>query len=115
LPRLLSTDNRLILPAEKPILLSICSTDVLHAFAVPNFGLKVDAVPGRINTFWLYMNKAGIYYGQCSELCGKGHGFMPIVVDSQHYSNNPFSNEILSGQNNPEGILPTASAEAGKG
>jgi heme/copper-type cytochrome/quinol oxidase subunit 2 len=61
------------------------------------------------------MNKAGIYYGQCSELCGKGHGFMPIVVDSQHYSNNPFSNEILSGQNNPEGILPTASAEAGKG
>lgn len=89
LPRLLATDKRLILPAEKPILLSITSTDVLHAYAVPNFGIKVDAVPGRINTFWLYMNKIGLYYGQCSELCGKGHGFMPIVVDSQPYSNDP--------------------------
>jgi hypothetical protein len=94
LPRLLATDKRLILPSEKPILLSICSTDVLHAFAVPNFGLKVDAVPGRINTFWLYMNKAGLYYGQCSELCGKGHGFMPIVIDSQHYSNYPFADKL---------------------
>jgi hypothetical protein len=108
LPRLLSTDARLILPAEKPILLSISSTDVLHAFAVPNFGLKVDAVPGRINTFWLYMNKAGIYYGQCSELCGKGHGFMPIVVDSQHYSNNPFVNEILQKSSS---FFPVANAD----
>jgi len=79
--RLLNVDQRLILVAHKPINFLITSGDVLHSFAIPSFGIKVDAVPGRINTFYLEGSKVGRYYGQCSELCGFGHGFMPIVVE----------------------------------
>jgi len=79
--RLLSVDRHLILVSHVPIKFFITSADVLHSFAVPAMGIKVDAVPGRINTFYLVGSRIGIFYGQCSELCGFGHGFMPIVIE----------------------------------
>lgn len=78
--RLLSTDVPVVLPVDTNIQLLITAADVLHAFAVPAFGVKLDAVPGRINETWVRIEKEGIYYGQCSELCGKGHAYMPIEV-----------------------------------
>jgi cytochrome c oxidase subunit 2 len=78
--RLLSTDNEVVLPIETDIQILVTAADVLHAFAVPSLALKTDAVPGRTNETWVRINKPGIYYGQCSELCGKNHGFMPIQI-----------------------------------
>jgi cytochrome c oxidase subunit 1 len=78
--RLLEVDNRLTLPYKKQIRLLITSTDVLHSWAVPSLGVKMDACPGRLNQVALYVNRRGIYYGQCSEICGINHSFMPIVV-----------------------------------
>lgn len=80
--RVLEVDNRLVLPVGLPIRFLITSTDVLHAWAIPAFGLKVDAVPGRLNQFIVEIKKPGVYYGQCSELCGPLHGFMPIVIEA---------------------------------
>jgi cytochrome c oxidase subunit 2 len=79
-PRLLTTDNPLVVPVDTNILLHTTSTDVIHSWAVPSFGVKIDAIPGRINHSWFRVEKPGMYYGQCSELCGIGHGFMPIMV-----------------------------------
>ncbi len=79
-PRLLATDEAIVLPVDTNIRLLIAADDVLHAWAVPAFGVKLDAVPGRLNETWLRVEKEGTYYGQCSELCGTGHGFMPIMV-----------------------------------
>lgn len=81
--RLLEVDNRLILPIGVPIRFLITAVDVLHSWAVPALGVKVDAVPGRLNQFILEIKKPGTYYGQCSELCGPLHGFMPIVIDAR--------------------------------
>ena len=81
-PRLLATDNHVILPVQTNIRVLITADDVLHAWAVPSFGVKSDAVPGRINETWIRIEREGIYYGQCSELCGKDHGFMPITVEA---------------------------------
>lgn len=78
--RLLEVDNALIMPAETHIDLLISSSDVLHCWTIPSFGLKVDAVPGRINHANIYIERTGIFYGQCSEICGVNHGFMPIKV-----------------------------------
>lgn len=78
--RLLSTDNPVVLPVDTNIQLLITASDVLHSFAMPAFGVKLDAVPGRINETWVRITKPGVYYGQCSELCGKGHAYMPIEV-----------------------------------
>lgn len=78
--RLLSVDNPVYLPIETNILLQITAADVLHSFSMPSFGIKTDAVPGRINTANLYINKEGTYYGQCAEICGVGHAFMPIEI-----------------------------------
>jgi heme/copper-type cytochrome/quinol oxidase subunit 2 len=78
--RLLDTTNPLVVPVGKYASLTITSTDVIHAFAVPALGIKVDAVPGRLNTVALYITEVGHYYGQCSELCGVNHGFMPIEI-----------------------------------
>lgn len=78
--RLLETDNRFVLPSQVHIRLLISSSDVLHSFAIPSLGLKVDAVPGRLNQLSLYIKRNGFYYGQCSELCGVNHGFMPISL-----------------------------------
>lgn len=78
--RLLSTDTQVVLPVDTNIQLIITAEDVLHAWAVPAFGVKLDAVPGRLNETWTRITKPGTYYGQCSELCGQGHGFMPIEI-----------------------------------
>jgi len=80
-PRLLATDTRVVLPVDTNIRLLITADDVLHAWAIPAFGVKMDAVPGRLNETWVRVNKEGVYYGQCSELCGVNHGFMPIAVE----------------------------------
>lgn len=79
-PRLLSTDNVLVLPSETPIRFLITSNDVIHSWSVPNFGIKVDAVPGRLNQAFLNTDFCGTSWGQCSELCGVNHGYMPIEV-----------------------------------
>jgi len=80
--RLLEVDNRLILSTNETIRFLITAADVLHSFSVPELGLKVDAVPGRLNQLLSFINRPGIYYGQCSELCGVNHAFMPIVIEA---------------------------------
>ena len=79
-PRLLAVDNELVVPVNKVVKVMITANDVLHAWALPSFGVKRDAVPGRINETWFKAEKVGTYYGQCSELCGIQHAFMPIAV-----------------------------------
>jgi cytochrome c oxidase subunit 2 len=81
-PRLLTVDNRLVLPINKNIQVLITAGDVLHSFAMPSLGVKKDAVPGRLNETWMKIEKAGIYRGQCSEICGTGHGYMPVVIEA---------------------------------
>ena len=78
--RLLDVDNEVVLPINKNVRVIVTGNDVIHSWAVPALGVKKDAVPGRLNETWLKINKPGIYYGQCSELCGTGHGFMPIKI-----------------------------------
>lgn len=80
--RLLEVDNRLVLPVDTTIRIQLTAADVIHALAIPALALKKDAVPGRLNETWVKIEKPGIYRGQCSELCGVGHGFMPIVIEA---------------------------------
>ncbi len=80
--RLLEVDNRVVLPVDTNIRILLTSSDVIHAWGVPAFGVKIDATPGRLNETWVRINKPGIYRGQCSELCGPYHGFMPIVIEA---------------------------------
>ena len=79
-PRLLAVDNELVVPVNKVIRVQTTASDVIHSFAVPSFGIKIDAIPGRLNETWFKATKEGMFYGQCSELCGKDHAFMPIAV-----------------------------------
>ena len=79
-PRLLSVDNDMVVPVNKTVHVIVTGADVIHAFAVPSFGIKIDAIPGRINETWFKATREGVYHGQCSELCGKDHAFMPITV-----------------------------------
>ncbi|MCT7373574.1 cytochrome c oxidase subunit II [Chelativorans salis] len=79
-PRLLTVDNEVVVPVGQTVRMLVTSSDVIHAFAMPAFGIKVDAVPGRINETWFKAEREGLYYGQCSELCGKDHAFMPIAI-----------------------------------
>ena len=79
--RLLEVDNRVVLPIDTHIRVIVTSTDVLHCWAIPSFGIKLDACPGRLNQTSLYIKRQGTYYGQCSEICGINHGFMPIVIE----------------------------------
>lgn len=79
--RLLEVDNRLVIPQGSTVRFIITAADVIHSFTVPSFGFKVDAVPGRVNETYVKVDKVGVYYGQCSELCGVNHGFMPIAVE----------------------------------
>ncbi len=81
-PRLLAVDNRVVLPVDTNVQLLITSDDVIHDWAVPAFGVKIDATPGRVNERWVRINEEGTYYGMCSELCGVNHGFMPIQVEA---------------------------------
>jgi cytochrome c oxidase subunit 2 len=96
--RLLETDNRLLLPIKTHIRLLITSADVLHSWAMPSFGIKVDACPGRLNQASLFIKRPGLYFGQCSEICGINHGFMPIVVlanDNSFYSASIFKKDLI--------------------
>nr|ATL76455.1 cytochrome c oxidase subunit 2 [Stylotermes sp. TW5238]ATL76507.1 cytochrome c oxidase subunit 2 [Stylotermes sp. Chi-156] len=80
--RLLETDNRITLPTESPIRLIVTAADVLHSWTIPSLGVKTDATPGRLNQTSFYISRPGIMYGQCSEICGANHSFMPIVIES---------------------------------
>jgi len=79
-PRLLAVDHELVVPVDTTIRILVTGADVIHSFSVPAFGIKTDAVPGRVNETWIKVEKPGLYYGQCSQLCGKDHAFMPIAV-----------------------------------
>ncbi|HVZ54674.1 MAG TPA: cytochrome c oxidase subunit II [Pseudolabrys sp.] len=79
-PRLLTVDNEMVVPVNKVVRVLTTGADVIHSWAVPSFGVKIDAVPGRLNETWFKAEREGTYYGQCSELCGRDHAFMPIVV-----------------------------------
>jgi cytochrome c oxidase subunit 2 len=79
-PRLLAVDNEMVVPVNKTVKVLTTGADVIHSWAMPSFGVKIDAVPGRINETWFKAEREGTYYGQCSELCGRDHAFMPIVV-----------------------------------
>jgi cytochrome c oxidase subunit 2 len=86
--RMLNVDNYLVLPVDTSIRLLITATDVIHSFAVPSLGIKLDAIPGRLNSTGVMISRPGVFYGQCSELCGYLHGFMPIgikAVSTDHY------------------------------
>jgi cytochrome c oxidase subunit 2 len=88
-PRLLGVDNAMVVPVNKVVRVQVIGADVIHAYTVPSFGIKIDAVPGRLNETWFKATREGVYYGQCSELCGKDHAFMPIevrVVSEQAFS-----------------------------
>ena len=79
-PRLLAVDNEVVVPVNKVVRVQVIGADVIHSFAVPAFGIKIDAVPGRLNETWFKAEHTGMFYGQCSELCGKDHAYMPIAV-----------------------------------
>ena len=79
-PRLLTVDNEVVVPVNKVVRVQVIGADVIHAFAVPSFGIKIDAVPGRLNETWFKSTVEGVFHGQCSELCGKDHAYMPITV-----------------------------------
>ena len=88
-PRLLAVDNDMVVPVGKVVRMQITAADVMHNFAVPSFGIRLDAIPGRLNETWFRAEREGVYYGQCSELCGNGHPYMPItvrVVSEQQYA-----------------------------
>jgi cytochrome c oxidase subunit 2 len=80
MPRLLAVDNEMVVPVNKVVRVQTTGADVIHSFAIPAFGIKIDAVPGRLNETWFKATKVGMFYGQCSELCGKDHAFMPIAI-----------------------------------
>jgi cytochrome c oxidase subunit 2 len=89
LPRLLAVDNELVLPVNKTIILQVTGEGIIHNFALPAFGLKIDAIPGRLNQTWFKPEREGLYYGQCSRLCGPNHAYMPIairIVSEQDYA-----------------------------
>nr|YP_010234453.1 cytochrome c oxidase subunit II [Australolacerta australis]QTA72619.1 cytochrome c oxidase subunit II [Australolacerta australis] len=95
--RLLEVDHRTVIPMESPIRILISAEDVLHSWAIPALGIKTDAVPGRLNQTTLITSHPGLFYGQCSEICGSNHSFMPIVVEStplKHFET--WSNTIIS-------------------
>jgi cytochrome c oxidase subunit 2 len=88
-PRLLAVDNEMVVPVNKVVRMQVIGADVIHSFAVPSFGIKIDAIPGRLNETWFKAEREGMYYGQCSQLCGRDHAFMPIavhVVSQQEYT-----------------------------
>ena len=96
-PRLLTVDNRLVLPVNKNIHVLVTAGDVLHSFAMPSLGVKRDAVPGRLNETWMRIDRPGIYRGQCSEICGTGHGYMPVVIEA--LSENDFAAWVSEAKN----------------
>ncbi len=80
--RLLEVDNRVVVPVNATVRVLVTAGDVIHSWAIPSFGVKKDGVPGRINETWFKAEREGVYYGQCSEICGTNHGYMPIAVEA---------------------------------
>jgi len=115
-PRLLAVNNDLVVPVNKVVRVQVIGADVIHSFAVPSFGIKVDAVPGRLNETWFKATRTGMYYGQCSELCGMNHSFMPIAIrvvsDKDFTEWLAYAKSHYSAQAGPE---PTQTAAIDKG
>jgi len=107
-PPLLAADERLVIPAGKTVKFIITSADVIHAFAVPAFWTKMDATPGRLNETWVKVDRPGVYFGQCSELCGARHGFMPIAVEVVPEAT--FNAWVASKGGTPKGVKPSTEA-----
>ena len=113
-PRLLSVDNEVVVPVNKVIRIQVIGADVIHSFAVPAFGIKIDAIPGRLNETWFKAEREGMYYGQCSQLCGRDHAFMPIavhVVSQKDYA--AWLEQAKKKYANDDSVAPTAVAAAG--
>jgi cytochrome c oxidase subunit II len=109
-PPLLAADERLVIPAGKVVKFIVTSNDVIHAFAVPAFWTKIDANPGRLNETWVKVDRPGVYFGQCSELCGARHGFMPIAVEVVPEAT--FNAWLASKGGSPKGAAPSTEAPA---
>ncbi len=112
-PRLLTVDNEMVVPVNKVVKVLTTGADVIHSFAIPSFGIKIDAIPGRINETWFKAEREGMYYGQCSELCGKDHAFMPIairVVSDRDYT--AWLDQAKKKYATDDSIRPTALAAA---
>ena len=105
-PRLLAVDNPLVLPVDTTVRIQITGGDVLHSWAVPSFGIKTDAIPGRLNETWARIESEGVYYGQCSEICGVGHAYMPIAVRA--VSKEEFAQWVRQAQAEFAGTAPPA-------
>jgi cytochrome c oxidase subunit 2 len=104
-PNLLDTDNRIVLPVGTTVRLLTTAADVIHAWAMPSFWVQMDAVPGRVNETWFKVDRPGVYYGQCFQLCGTKHGFMPIAVEV--VSKERFA-EWVAAKQKENGITPPA-------
>jgi cytochrome c oxidase subunit 2 len=115
--RLLEVDRRMVLPTNTHIRVLVTSTDVLHSWAVPSFGVKMDCVPGRLNQVALYIKRPGVFFGQCSELCGVDHGFMPIAVEAVDIDTfldwAEFQEKSLSAETLVEGAIPHSATNLG--
>jgi cytochrome c oxidase subunit II len=112
-PRLLTVDNEMVVPVNKVVHVLVTGADVIHSFAVPSFGIKIDAVPGRLNDTWFKATSEGRFHGQCSELCGKDHAFMPITV--RVVNDAEFADWVAQEKKNAglDGAAPTTLAAAG--
>jgi cytochrome c oxidase subunit II len=112
-PRLLTVDNEMVVPVNKVVHVLVTGADVIHSFAVPSFGIKIDAIPGRLNDTWFKATSEGLFHGQCSELCGKDHAFMPITV--RVVNDAEFAAWVATEKKNAglDGAAPTAVAAAG--
>ena len=112
-PRLLTVDNEMVVPVNKVVHVLVTGADVIHSFVVPSFGVRIDAVPGRLNDTWFRATSEGLFHGQCSELCGKDHAYMPITV--RVVSDAEFAAWVETEKKNAglEGVQPTAVAAAG--
>ena len=113
-PRLLTVDNEMVVPVNKIVHVLVTGADVIHSFMVPSFGIRIDAIPGRINDTWFKATSEGMFYGECSELCGKDHSFMPIairVVNDSEFTT--WVNEAKQKFAGDESVPPTAFAAAG--
>ena len=109
-PKLLAVDERIVIPQGKIVKFIVTSNDVIHSFAVPAFWTKIDANPGRLNETWVKVDRPGVYFGQCSELCGARHGFMPISVEVVPEAT--FNAWLASKGGTPKGAAPSAEAPA---
>jgi cytochrome c oxidase subunit 2 len=113
-PRLLGVDNEMVVPVNKVVRIQTTGADVIHAFAMPAFGIKIDSIPGRLNETWFKATKTGMFYGQCSELCGKDHAFMPIAI--RVVSDQEFATWVEGAKKkfatNPGGTFASAGAAA---